>query len=162
MEEGVYHEPQHFPDGPIDNEYQPQIHEWETDTMVYLATTKHTDIRQAHRPQLNAVARTMAQVNEHHVVNKLTTLRINSAQYLRKAIDKIQNQPIPQPIDPSYTARLQPKALQDGLHIWEPFGGMSCSGAIMHLKAGNNIGTYTHSDTDQDVLHIERALLSFM
>ena len=55
--------------------------EWETNTMVYLATTKHTDIRQAHRLQLNAAARTMAQVNEHHVVNTLTTLRINSAQY---------------------------------------------------------------------------------
>ena len=78
MEEGVYHEPIFFSDGPIDNEYQPQMQEWETSTMVYLATTKHTDIRQAHRPQLNAAATTMAQVNEHHAVNRLTTLRINN------------------------------------------------------------------------------------
>ena len=148
------------------------MQEWENNTMVYLATTKHTHIRQAHRPQLNAAARTMAQVNEHHAVNRLTTLRINSAEYLRKAIDKVQNQPLPQwnawkgipirdavPIDPSYTARLQPKALQDGLHIWEPFGGMSCSGAIMHLEARNNIGTYTHSDIDQDARDITQATL---
>ena len=79
MEEGVYNKPQHFLDGPIDNEYQPQMQEWETNTMVYLAITKHTDIRQAHRPQLNAAARTMAQVNEHHALNILTTLRINNA-----------------------------------------------------------------------------------
>ena len=59
MEESIYHEPQNFPNGPIDNEYQPQMQEWETNTMVYLATTKHTDIRQAHRPQFNAAARTM-------------------------------------------------------------------------------------------------------
>ena len=148
------------------------MQEWETNTMVYLATTKHTYIRQAHRPQLNAAARTMAQVNEHHALNILTTLRINSAQYLRKVIDKIQDQPLPQwnawkgipirdaiPIDPSYTTRLQPKALQDGLHIWEPFGGMRCSGAIMYLEAGNNIGTYTHSDIDQDARDITRATL---
>ena len=48
MEEGVYHEPQNFIDGLIDNEYQPQMQEWETNTMVYLATNKHTYIRQAH------------------------------------------------------------------------------------------------------------------
>ena len=68
MEEGIYHEPQHFPDGPIDNEYQPQMQKWETNTMVYLGLpTTHTDIRQAHRPQLNAAARTMAQRNEQVV-----------------------------------------------------------------------------------------------
>ena len=63
------------------------------------------------------------------------------------------------PIEPYYTTRLQPKTLQYYIHIWEPFGGMSYSGAIMHLEARNNIGTYTHSDIDQDARDITRATL---
>ena len=50
---GLYSEPEYSSDASQEQPYEPNLQEWETNTMVYLATTKHTDIRQAIRPQLN-------------------------------------------------------------------------------------------------------------
>ena len=169
---GLYSEPEYSSDASQEQPYEPNLQEWETNTMVYLATTKHTDIRQAIRPQLNMAAKCLNQVNEHHATNRLNTLRIHSASYLRNANDKANTSPLPPwtewkgipirdavPITPDYTARFDPKVLQNGLHVWEPFGGMSCSGAIMTVEQGKKIGTYTNTDIDGDARDITRAFL---
>ena len=90
-------------------------------------------------------------------------MRIQSASYLRNAIDKAKTSPLPPwtewkgipirdavPITPDYNARFDPKVLRNGLHVWEPFGDMSCGGAIMTVEQGKNIGTYTNNDIDED------------
>ena len=44
---GLYSEPEYSSDAAQEQPYEPNLQKWKTNTMVYLATTKHTDIRQA-------------------------------------------------------------------------------------------------------------------
>ena len=154
-------------------DYDPHLQSWETNTMVYLATTSHTEIRAASRAKLDTVGRTVAQVAELTANKNLTTLRLQSTNLLRQEEQRVTNlsptcihrewQGIPIrdaiPITPRDDIRFNPTAMQQGLHIWEPFGGSRCSGLVAAAEAGYPVGCYTHSDICENARNATRSFL---
>ena len=63
------------------------------------------------------------------------------------------------PIPPRDNARFDPKAMQQGLHVWEPFGGSSCSGLVSVIEARYPVRFFTHTDICKDARHTTNTCL---